>query len=241
MPFARPPRHSSAFTLLELLTVMAITAILATIVLSLVSSSNQRAAIARTRSELALIVQGLEEYKKFYGDYPETGPSIANSHRVTLGTSGVSAGPGATTAQARLLNALIGVYGPNNFVTRLNGPSFIDVGKLTLEIPFSSPTLTTPNQMATFGVATGLPPTKTAVNNCLVDPWGNRYMYFYKTATTAAQAGRPSPWIPSTYILYSVGPDGASTTLPNTNTGIYTGTTQTSNDNADNIYADKLP
>jgi hypothetical protein len=37
-------------------------------------------------------------------------------------------------------------------------------------------------------------------------------------------------------VLYSVGPDGAHTP-PNNTSGLFTGTTQTTGTNADNIYA----
>jgi general secretion pathway protein G len=238
MLLPRPHRRRQAFTLLELVAAMGLVAILTTITIGLIRSTKQRASVVRARAELAVIMQALEEYKRTYGDYPQTGPSVANSHRVNLGTNGVSVGPGTATAQARLLNALIGVYGPTNFTTRLNGPTLVDVTQLKLEIPFSSSAQTTSNLMTTFAVPTGTPPTKQAVNNSLIDPWGNRYMYFYKTVPVA---GRPTPaWNAPAYVLYSVGPDGAATTLPGTN-GIFTGTTQTTGDNADNIYAEKLP
>lgn len=236
MPFHRSIARRQAFTLIELVAVMGIIILLAGIAVGGIGAVKQRANIARARSELAIIAQALEEYKRFYGDYPQTGPALAGSYRVSLNTQGVSVGPGTTTVQSRLLSALLGVYGPNNFTTRLNGPNFIDVGKLHLEVPFSTPTQTTNNPMATFAVASGTPPAKQPVNNSLVDPWGNRYMYFYKSVPAP---GRPAPaWQAPAYVLFSVGPDGASTTLPGA-TGLYAGTAQTSNDNADNIYADK--
>ena len=223
MPLDRPHRRSHAFTLLELLTVVAILALLATISFGVIRSTKQRVHTARAKAELALLVQALEDYKRHYGDYPQTGPSAVNSQRVT-GT----VGPGANTAQARLFNALIGVYGPSHFNTRLNGPFFVDITKLTVEVALNN---------ATFAVASGSPPAKQAVSNAFVDPWGNRYLYFYKVATAP---GRPSVWTAPSFVLYSTGPDGASTTLPNP-AGVFSGTTQTTGDNADNLYSDKLP
>ena len=223
MPHARPHRRSHAFTLLELLTVVAILALLAAISFGVIRSTKQRANTARAKAELALLVQALEDYKRHYGDYPQTGPSAATSQRVT-GT----VGPGANTAQARLFNALIGVYGPSNFNTRLNGPVFVNITKFAVEVPLNN---------ATFAVASGSPPAKQAVNNAFLDPWGNRYLYFYKVATVP---GRPAVWTAPSFVLYSTGPDGASTTLPNP-AGVFSGTTQTTGDNADNLYSDKLP
>jgi prepilin-type N-terminal cleavage/methylation domain-containing protein len=252
MSSVRQDRRLLAFTLIELLTVMAIIAMLAGFGVNAMIGAKQRAAIARTKAELAHLSQALEDYKRHYGDYPQTGAASQAAVVVALQANGVSRGPGATTAQALLLNALIGVYGPsfnaaapgrvNDFNTRLNGPTFIDVSKLTLEIPFSSSTLTTTNLLSTFAVATGTPPVKTAENNSFVDPWGNRYLYYYKRATPPPANGQPlaATWLAPAYLLYSAGPDGQQT-APNANTGLYSGTTQTTGTNADNIYADKLP
>ncbi|MCX6956636.1 MAG: prepilin-type N-terminal cleavage/methylation domain-containing protein [Verrucomicrobia bacterium] len=233
MPFAHPHRRSQAFTLLELLTVMGVVAVLMTITITIIRGAKQRASLAQARSELAILVQALEEYKRHYGDYPWTGPSTALNVRVT-GT----VGPGLTTVPARLLNALIGVYGPKDFTTRLNGPMFADVDKLTLEVPFSTPTAVTTNLRTTFAVPTGTPPTKPPANNSFVDPWGNRYLYFYKSVPLP---GRPAvTWAAPSFVLYSAGPDGAATLLPGAN-GLFAAANQTTGDNADNIYADKLP
>lgn len=224
MLIVRPPCRSHAFTLLELLTVIAILAILGGIGLGVIRSTKQRANISRAKAELSLLVQALEDYKRYYGDYPQTGPSAANSQRVT-GT----AGPGVNAAQARLFNALIGVYGPTNFNVPQNGPLFVDVTKLSLDVALVN---------SAFAIASGTPPAKRATSNAFVDPWGNRYMYFYKT--TSLPGRPPVAWNAPSFILYSTGPDGASTTLPNA-IGIFSGTTQTTGDNADNLYADKLP
>ncbi len=239
-------RRAAAFTLVELLAVMAILLVLSGISFGLVRGVKNRAKIQQARSELAILVTALEDYRRFYGDYPQTGPSAATSQRVTLSATGVSAGPGANTAQAVLLNSLIGAYGPTGALGgRLNGPMLVDVARLTLEVPFSTTGAVTTNNPVTFAVATGTPPAKAIQNNSFLDPWGNRYLYFYKRATAALPPGLPSrptanPWTPPTYVLYSCGPDGASTTLPGA-TGVFSGTTQTTGDNADNIYADKLP
>ena len=229
----RPPCRSHAFTLLELLTVMAILAILGGIGLGVIRSTKQRTNITRAKAELSLLVQALEDYRRHYGDYPQTGPSAANSQRVTS-----TAGPGVNAAQARLFNALIGVYGPTNFNVPQNGPLLVDVIRLALEIPFSTTAAPTSNLSTTFAIASGTPPAKRPTSNAFIDPWGNRYMYFYKT--TSLPGRPPVVWNAPSFVLYSTGPDGASTTPPNS-LGIFSGTTQTMGDNADNLYADKLP
>lgn len=149
MPLARPHRRSPAFTLLELFTVMAVVALLATISLGVISSTKQRANMARAKAELALLVQALEGFKRHYGDYPQTGPSALNSQRVT-GTVG------AATAQAVLFNSLLGVYGPRVASGgRLNGPRLVDIQKFKLEV---EPTTA---QLANFGVPSGSPRPRT--------------------------------------------------------------------------------
>ena len=79
---------------------MAILAVLATIAVGGILGAKQRAALARAKSELSVLAQALEDYKRHYGDYPQTGPAIANAQKVTLTASGVSNGPGLATAPA---------------------------------------------------------------------------------------------------------------------------------------------
>jgi len=230
MPLARPHRRSPAFTLLELFTVMAVVALLATISLGVISSTKQRANMARAKAELALLVQALEGFKRHYGDYPQTGPSALNSQRVT-GTVG------AATAQAVLFNSLMGVYGPRGASGgRLNGPRLVDIQRFKLEV---EPTTA---QLTNFGVPSGSPPAKNLFNSAFLDPWGNRYLYFYRAATVPGRP--PAAWSAPSFILYSTGPTGGDLSknkpVPNA-LGIFSGTTQTTGDNADNIYADKLP
>jgi len=227
---ARPHRRCSfaapeacrGFTVVEVITVMVVIAVLSALALGVISGAKQRAAAARARSELAALAAALERYKQHYGDYPQTG----NAPQAAAAVTGTIA---ASQAQALFLNALIGVYAPANFANRINGPSFLEVSKFDLEVDL------TVNTAATFGQAQGTPPTKTAVANCLLDPWGYRYQYYYRTAPAP---GRPpvNTWRAPGYVLYSVGPDGQHTP-PATATGLFTGTTQTTGTNADNLFA----
>lgn len=214
----RRDRRLFGFTLIELLAVMGIILALISFGIAGIIGAKQRAAIARAKSELSLLVQALEDYKRHYGDYPETGAAGQASQTVTTAV-------GSNQAQSLLFNALTGVYGPKNFTTRLNGPSLIDVSKFSLEVALN---------LNTFAIPTGSPPAKPLVANAFLDPWGHRYLYYYKTTATTTN------WSVGAYVLYSAGPDGAQT-APNPNTGLYTGTTQTTGTNADNLYADKLP
>ena len=213
-------RCAVGFSVVELLTVIAVMAILFALSFDMMRAAKQRAGTARARGELAALTQALEDYKRHYGDYPQTGnaPQAAPI---------VSATVGNTQVQALLLNALIGVYGPSNFATRISGPILIEVTKFTLEVPL------TVARAATFGVPQGTPPLKQVEANALLDPWGNRYMYYYRAAPIP---GRPNQWRAPAYVLYSVGPDGQHT-APALASGLFTGTTQTTGTNADNIYA----
>jgi prepilin-type N-terminal cleavage/methylation domain-containing protein len=218
---ARRRRRARGFTLIELMLVAAIIVTLAAFAVGGIIGARQRAAVARAKADLSLIAQALEDYKRHYGDYPQTGAAAQANAAVTSTI-------GSTQAQALLFNALTGVYGPTNFTTRLNGPTLIDISKFSLEVTFTAA------QLTTFAIPTGSPPAKPLVANAFLDPWGNRYLYYYKNARSTAS------WQAPAYVLYSAGPDGAQTP-PSVSTGLYSGTTQTTGTNADNLYADKLP
>lgn len=202
---------------------MAIVAILIGLSVGMLRSSSQRAALARARGELAALTQALESYKQHYGDYPQTGNApqapIVQGARVTT-----------AQAQAQLFNALTGVYGPTSFTARQNGPLFVEISKMRLEVAADDVTMRN-----TLGIPKGSPPMKDAVANSFVDPWNNRYVYYYKPAPVV---GRPltNQWRLPGYLLYSAGPDGQHT-APNITTGLFNGTTQTTGLNADNVYA----
>lgn len=230
MPLSGPSSHRrSAFTLIELLTVIAVIAILSTISISMIRGVKERANITRARGELAALVTALEEFKRLYGDYPQLGnvqAPVTPTGQTALLPNG--AGPGATTVQARLFNCLTGVYGPKAFGTtdRLNGPNLLDVGKFTingtLTNQFLVPVSNAPN-----------PPSKPEQNVSLLDPWGRRYLYYYKTAST------PNTWQATGYVLFSAGrtvaANGTQTAPINPTTGLLLAT-QTA-EMADNIYA----
>jgi hypothetical protein len=131
-------------------------------------------------------------------------------------------------AQAKLFNALTGVFGARGFTNadRLNGPNLLDVGKFTvngaLMTNFLVPVSNTPN-----------PPSKPEQNVSLLDPWGRRYLYYYKNART------PNAWQATGYVLYSAGrmvaANGTQTPPITVTTGLML-TTQSA-EMADNVYA----
>lgn len=60
----------AAFTLIELLTVIAIIAILAAMTMGIVSFAQRKASEERTRACIALLEAGIEQYRDKYGEYP---------------------------------------------------------------------------------------------------------------------------------------------------------------------------
>lgn len=218
-------RIGAAFTLVELLAVMAVILLLAGIAIGSITGARQRASIARARGELAAIAGALEEFKRLYGDYPELGEFAQAAATPTSTTTG----PGTTSAQAKLFNCLTGVFGAKAFTTsdRLSGPVLLDIGK------FSALNGTLASNFLVPTANASAPPAKSEQNVCLLDPWGRRYLYYYKNARN------PTAWQATGYVLYSAGPtvaaNGTQTAPITVNTGVFL-TTQTA-EMADNIYA----
>ena len=225
MLLARRDCCRSGFTIVELLTVMAVIALLSSMTIGAVRGARQRSYIAHARSDLAVLVTALEQFKRLYGDYPQLGEFGQAPATPTL----VTTGPGLTTVQAKLFNCLTGVFGARAFGNpdRLNGPNFLDVGKFSLNGTLTAATFLVPVSNSPN------PPLKQEQNVCLLDPWGRRYLYYYKNART------PNAWEATGYVLYSAGPNVAANgtqTAPITpNNGRLLGT-QTA-EMMDNIYA----
>lgn len=191
-----------AFTLIELLTVIGIIAILSAITFGVVKGVQERAAIGQAKTELAILAQALEAYKLQYGDYPQMG-AAANA---VAGTTAASAtdGPGI------LFNALTGKRGPLSTNTIINGRSYLELSKLSLQDTSTA----------------GLPKTGAEqVANAFFDPWGRRYVYYYKTS---------SAWVRPVYVLVSAGPDGV-VTAPTAGGDPQAGVSA----NVDNLYANR--
>lgn len=151
----RGSRRVGAWTLLEILMVMAIIAILAGMSFGIATGSRRRAAIARTEIELGVLASALEAYRSHYGDYPW----IPNPLPTGLSDNGEV-----------LFNALAGKLGPRGAVLKTNlvgdsGRAFVDLSRFNLASEASSALPTH---------AGGV------VANAFVDPWGNPYSYFYR-------------------------------------------------------------
>lgn len=159
--------NRNAFTLIELLTVIAIIGILAGITFGITKGVNERAAINQARTELSALATALENYKRQYGDYPQTGPDPGTAATTVTITVGDPA--------AQFLNALSGKLGPT--LKNISGKNFVELGRFTLE------TENLPDPAATNAVS---------VANAFLDPWGRRYMYCYKDQANPGTWNNPS-------------------------------------------------
>ena len=63
-------RNRFAFTLVEMLTVMAVIAILASLIVSVNAFAHKKAALVRAEGEIRTMVAACESYKGDFGDYP---------------------------------------------------------------------------------------------------------------------------------------------------------------------------
>ena len=83
MTFLKKHRPESAFTLVELLIVIAIIAILASLVLAAAGGVQKKGARSRTEGEIAAIVAAMESFKADNGDYPTNNLTNSSACLVT--------------------------------------------------------------------------------------------------------------------------------------------------------------
>ena len=127
--------------------------------------------------------------------------------------------------KSTFFNCLTGVFGAKPLVA-LSGPNLLEISRLSV-----NGTLT--NQFL-IPVSNGRSaPNKVEQNACLVDPWGRRYSYYYKSTSNLAG------WQATGYVLYSAGEkvaaNGTQTASVNPTNGLLLAT-QTA-EMLDNIYA----
>lgn len=96
------------FTLIELLAVITVVAILAGFTFGLIRGVQERTAIARTKSELAVLTQALGAYRRHYGDYPQAADA------------------------GEFYQSLTGCRGPHRNVLDPPGRTFIETSRFTL-------------------------------------------------------------------------------------------------------------
>jgi prepilin-type N-terminal cleavage/methylation domain-containing protein len=232
-PMSSPLTHGGrdackAFTLIELLTVIAIIGVLAGLTFGVVRGVGEQGKITRATAELASLNNGLEEYKRYFGDYPWVG-NDTNDDEVNPDPNNRQ----VTDRAYNLFRALGGRLTPRQGISQrqidINGnmrekyaKAFIDFSLFTLErsagdkptgaplpVPDTNPMSPDPDFV-----------------NALLDPWGNRYLYYYRDVASVNTWKRPA------YVLYSAGPDGQASAT--TGAGVLPGSTGV---DADNIYA----
>jgi prepilin-type N-terminal cleavage/methylation domain-containing protein len=124
-----PPRRQRAFTLIELLTVIAIVGVLSAIVIGVGRRATESGKIARAKAELAALSAALESYKRHFGDYPQIVSDSA---------------PADTASGERLYAALNGQRGPllgsSAFSQRQR--VFVSTAAFTLADPVAAETAT---------------------------------------------------------------------------------------------------
>ncbi|HQF38031.1 MAG TPA: prepilin-type N-terminal cleavage/methylation domain-containing protein [Opitutaceae bacterium] len=149
-----PGRAGAAFTLVELLAVVAIAGLLAALVFGAAHGAGERSRRARAAAELGVLAQALEAYRAQFGDYPRTG-AVAND---PAGPAAADDGPGI------LFNALAGRRGPGAALVPIEGRGFAALGVHRLQ----SEALPVSGNIAQMA-------------NAFLDPWGRRYLYAYRT------------------------------------------------------------
>lgn len=112
MEFPDKRSRSAGFTLLELLAVVAITAVLTGLIIGVGRRATETARITRAKAELAAISAALESYKRTFGDYPRTDDET-QLLRALLGRRGPDADAAITarafleTARLRIVNDVL--------------------------------------------------------------------------------------------------------------------------------------
>lgn len=141
------------FTLVEILTVIAVIGVLVSITIGITRGVQQRSQVGRAKSDLSALAAALERYKLQYGDYPMT-------------PDGLTAGGESLDGGAILFNALCGNLGPTGTELPQKGRSFIEISRFRLD-------LNAPEDLPD-------PDSTTLKLNWFADPWGKWYYYEYR-------------------------------------------------------------
>ncbi len=191
----RRNRRLASFTLIELLTVMAIIAILAALILSVSSGVFTKAARSRAASEIQAMSTALESYKADNGIYPSTS-ALTTFTTNAYSTTDVSSAGGIYQQSSQVLYQALS--GQVNFQDT-------PVAGTKAYMSFKA------NQLGNTTTAAG---TASSANTAtyVKDPWG--YSYGYSTTTN----GAVGPYNGSGFFdLWSTG-GLKGTTAANTNT-----------------------
>jgi prepilin-type N-terminal cleavage/methylation domain-containing protein len=177
-------RSRLGFTLIEVLTVVAIVAILAGIILAISGSVGERSAISRAEAELAVLGQALERFRQTHGDYPWTTGSdgFHDLYAALIGMQSVRGTPFPTAG---------GTAKRQHFVD----PGTLTVGRIDRTEPVEIRPEMAGDVLLTLDADFRL--------HFFMDPWGSPYIYLYRS-------GPDDGWQRRGYILLSLGPSGAA-------------------------------
>ncbi len=180
-----PPRRPNAFTLIELLTVIAIIAVLMGLLFPAVTGAQQAAKKAQAKNDLVNITNAIKMFYTEYGRYPDVGS--AGSDTVVTSAS----------VNAELMNILRGI--PSNNPKNPRGIVFLD-----------APSAKRAGNRDLGGVVDrsgGQHPIGT-----FVDPWGHPYQiafdYSYDNNITNQYTDAGASTLRSGAIAWSLGKDG---------------------------------
>lgn len=162
-PFRRPvTARRAAFTLIELLTVIAIILVLAGLLLNVSGNANYKSSVARANTEIQAMSAALENYKADNGTYPRVAYSDKTITSDNLNTQSVTEPSDAKyLASGKVLYQAIGGYTPAG-TTPLN--------KAYMQFR--------PSQLSTGSAVVD-------ASTYILDPFGSAYGY--STAYAAAQ------------------------------------------------------
>ncbi len=212
---ANPP-ISSGFTLIEVLSAIAILLILVSVSFPLSGAINRRIKFAQARGELAIISQALEQYRAHHGDYPwvdERGTGSGELYAALIGHR-------RPTGDFVMNSDTVLAASPDPLLRR-KGRHFLELESLSLlNEPESSDISAQRSLDSRFR------------DNALVDPWERKYLYRYKV-TGSGRDGKQ--WKRVGYVLVSSGPDGKlGPAIPGS--GIFPGGYREKEGAEDNLY-----
>ncbi len=182
--FISKKRTRGAFTLIEILIVIAIIAVLAALTTRVADSVTQAQGRSRAASDMAAMAVGLDAFKGMYNDYPR-----------------LNAKGGVENCARSLYKCLAG----QSYMKVEDGHiKFIDVDKESDYRPLV--------EVSLMRIGDPSNPDEPVTNydndkNAFIDPWGNPYLYYYDTSTIVGSFGA---WEGTSFFLLSMGEDGDS-------------------------------